>query len=85
MDKPLFSLANMVEPGNFDINTMEQMNTPGLVMFQCLPSPIDPQVIFELMLNTAQRLAEILAADVCDDSRKLIDESKLNSIRLSLT
>ncbi len=84
MESPLFSLANMVEPGNFDANNMSTFSTPGLVMFLCLPSAIDPQVIFELMLNTAQRLADMLGADVCDESRKLIDEKKLDAIRQSL-
>ncbi len=84
MESPLFSLANMVEPGNFDPGTMSTFSTPGLVMFLCLPSPIDPQVIFELMLNTAQRLADMLGADVCDETRKLIDEKKLDTIRQSL-
>ena len=84
MDQPLFSLANMVEPGNFILAEMENFSTPGLVMFLGLPSAIDAQVVFELMLNTAQRLADLLEADVCDETRKLIDEKKLDVIRGSL-
>ena len=84
MEKALFSLANMMEPGNFDIETMDEFATPGLVMFMCMPSIVDAQVVFELMLNTAKRMAEMLAADVCDENRNLINEQKLESIRSTI-
>ncbi len=84
MEKALFSLANMMEPGNFDIETMDEFATPGLVMFICMPSLVDAQVVFELMLHTAQRMAEMLGADVCDENRNLINEQKLESIRSTI-
>lgn len=77
-------MANMLEPGNFDIDSMDSFNTSGLVMFMCIPCVIDAQVIFELMLNTAQRLAEMLGADVCDERHKLLTDEKLEEIRYSL-
>jgi len=85
MEKALFSLANMIEPGNFHLETMDEFATPGLVMFMCMPSVVDAQVVFELMLNTAQRMAEMLGADVCDENRNLINEQKLESIRSTIT
>lgn len=81
MEQALFSLANMIEPGNFDIKGIDKFVTPGLVMFMCLPSAVDGHVVFELMLNTAQRLADLLGAEVCDENRTLICEQKLESIR----
>lgn len=84
MDKPLFSLANMIEPGSFELDRMDAFSTPGLVMFMCLPCAIDAQVVFELMLNTAQRLAEMLSADVCDETRRLLGDEKVESIRKTL-
>jgi len=61
---PLFSLANMFEPGYFDLNRIEAFRTQGLVMFLPLPSELDGPVSFELFLSTAQRLAEGLRADL---------------------
>ena len=37
--------------------------------------------MFELLLNTAQRLAAFLGADVCDENRALINEQKIELIR----
>ena len=85
MDEPLFSLANMLEPGVFDVENMEKFATPGLAMFMTLPGIIDGQVVFELMLNTAFRLAALLKADVCDEKRILLDEEKIEIIRTSIT
>ncbi len=84
MNRPLFSLANIMEPGSFKIEELNELNTPGLVMFMCLPTVFDSQVVFELMLNTAQRLAEQLAADVCDEKRALLSEQTIDTIRTSV-
>lgn len=80
-DEALFSLANMMEPGDFDLENIDRLTTPGLVIFMTLPTVIDGQVVFELMLNTAQRLAAFLGADVCDENRALINEQKIELIR----
>lgn len=64
---PLFSLANMFEPGYFDLNRIEAFRTQGLVMFLPLPSELDGPVSFELFLSTAQRLAEGLRAELMSD------------------
>ncbi len=85
MEKELFSLANMMEPGSFNFETMENFTTPGLVMFMCLPAVIDGQVVFELMLSTARRMADMFNADVCDENRALINEQKVESIRSIIT
>ena len=36
-----FSVANMMQPGVFDIDNMADMKTPGLVFFVTLPGPED--------------------------------------------
>jgi cell division protein ZipA len=80
-ERAIFSMANMLEPGSFDMTQIESFSTRGLVLFMPLPAVIDAQVVFELMLNSAQRLAELLGADVCDENRLLINEQKIESIR----
>jgi len=80
-ERAMFSMANMLEPGSFDMTEIEKFSTRGLVLFMPLPAVIDAQVVFELMLNSAHRLAELLGADVCDENRLLINEQKIESIR----
>ncbi|MGH8606908.1 MAG: cell division protein ZipA [Gammaproteobacteria bacterium] len=77
----LFSLANMVEPGNFEVNQMDQMATPGLVFFMQMPTAFDAPVVFELMLHTAQRLSELLGGELRDDSRNALQASKVAELR----
>lgn len=71
-DRPVFSLANTVEPGTFDLNTIEHLQTPGLSLFMQLPGPMDSREAFELMLKTGRSLAEQLGGDLCDERRNVL-------------
>jgi cell division protein ZipA len=73
--KVLFSIANMVKPGTFDPDNMEQFSTQGLVMFMTLPCHGDPLMNFSIMLNSAHQLADDLGAMVLDGQRKPWQES----------
>ncbi|MGH8580329.1 MAG: cell division protein ZipA [Gammaproteobacteria bacterium] len=77
----LFSLANMVEPGSFEMNRIDQITTPGLVFFMQMPTAFDAPVVFELMLHTAQRLSELLGGELRDDSRNALEANKLAELR----
>ena len=80
-DRPLFSLADMFEPGNFDLDKLDRHSTRGLTLFFCLPSRVDGQVVFELMLNTAQRLAQRLGGEIRGPAQDLIDDEQITEIR----
>ncbi|MCL1044336.1 cell division protein ZipA [Shewanella electrodiphila] len=67
--KVLFSMANMLKPGVFDPDNMEQFVTQGVVLFMTLPCHGDPLMNFSIMLNSAQQLADDLGAEVMDDKR----------------
>lgn len=79
--KPLFSLANMLEPGHFDMKRIEAFQTPGVVMFLPLPAALDGAVAFELFLNTAQRLSEGLRAQLLSDPETLLESSAIERLR----
>lgn len=64
--KVLFSLAQAVEPGTFDIIQMERQNVPGISLFMGLPG-YKRLHAFDLMVDTARRLAKELDADLLDD------------------
>ncbi|MCL1074853.1 cell division protein ZipA [Shewanella dokdonensis] len=67
--KVLFSLANMVKPGVFDPDDMEQFTTHGVVLFMTLPCASDPVMSFSIMLNSASQLADDLDALLLDGQR----------------
>jgi cell division protein ZipA len=68
--KVLFSLANIVKPGVFDPDDMEQFVTEGVVLFMTLPCYGDPKMNFTIMLNSAMQLAEDLDAELLDGKRQ---------------
>ncbi len=81
-EQPLFSLANMFEPGQFDLDGIEDFETAGLAMFIQFPAALDGPVAFELFLNTAQRLAEALDADLLSEPKKPLDSATIENMRV---
>jgi len=68
--KVLFSLANMLKPGVFDPDQMEQFETQGVVLFMTLPGYGDPLMNFTIMLNSAYQIADDLDAELLDGQRQ---------------
>ena len=60
---PLFSMANLFEPGEFDMEKMHQLRTKGLVMFMYPPAK-DAFQTFERFISTVQRLAASIGAEI---------------------
>jgi cell division protein ZipA len=52
-----YSVANVVEPGTFDMADMEAFRSPGLCFFLQLPGPENPSRVFEEMVNIARDVA----------------------------
>ena len=65
----LFSMANALNPGVFDLLTLEDFSTRSLCFFMSLPGPKQPKQAFELMLTAARKLANELGGELKDDSR----------------
>ena len=76
-----FSVANMMQPGVFDIDNMADMVTPGLVFFVTLPGPEDMMKAFDYMLETAQAVARNLGGDVLDESRSVLTKQVMEHSR----
>ena len=67
-----FSLANMLNPGSFDLDTMETFVTQGVSLFMTLPNATDPFIAFEQMLVAAKQLATEFNAQIVDDKRNVM-------------
>ena len=78
--RPLFSVADMYEPGSFDPDKGKTRSTRGLSLFMCLPALMDGERVFEMMLNTASELAGILGGEVLGPDRKVLNKAHLESI-----
>jgi cell division protein ZipA len=76
-----FSVANMLQPGVFDIDAMSGFSTPGLIFFATLPGPEDMMATFDLMVETAQGVAENLGGDMLDESRSVATRQTLEHMR----
>ncbi|WP_028765412.1 cell division protein ZipA [Shewanella colwelliana] len=77
--KVLFSLANMLKPGIFNPDEMEQFTTQGIVLFMTLPCYGDPLMNFSIMLNSAHQLADDLGGLVLDGGRSSWSEQTKQS------
>jgi cell division protein ZipA len=76
-----FSVANMLQPGVFDIDAMADFSTSGLTFFLTLPGPKDMMAAFDLMVETAQSVAVNLAGDLLDDTRSATTRQTLEHMR----
>lgn len=78
--RPLFSLANVVEPGTFNLAQMEELATPGLILFANVSRPEDAMSTFNTMLEKARQLAAALDASVCDGRRSTLSKQGIEHI-----
>jgi cell division protein ZipA len=74
----IFSVANMFNPGTFDLDNIENFETEGVAMFMTLPLDYDGQQAFNMMLNAAKKLAmEIPQGQVLDGQRQVLSRQSI--------
>ncbi len=80
----LFSMANLTKPGGFDKTGWNTLETNGVTMFMTLPGPINALDAWDAMLATSRRIAELLHADLLDDSQSVFTRQREGQIREEL-
>ncbi len=81
---PVFSMANILQPGSFDMAAIREMETPAIAFFLTLPAPMTALEAWEKMLPNVERMAELLGGVVLDDSRNALGRQRIQHIREEL-
>ena len=76
----VFGLANMLEPGSFDANTIHDLKTTGLTVFMQLDGE-DPLDDLTEMLQRSYQLAGLLGARLCNHKREPLTEQDAENYR----
>lgn len=71
----LFSAANMMQPGIFDLDNIAQFSTVGLVFFMQLPSNGNDLVNLRSMIRSAESFAQAMNGVVLTDQHQLFDDN----------
>ena len=77
----VFSVANVVEPGSFDLATLGDAMLPGLTLFMVLPGARGGVAAYADMLATARQLAQQLDGEVLDQERSTLTRQTARHIR----
>lgn len=83
--KPVFGIANILEPGTFDPHNMEALSTPGLLVFMRLPGPVESVTATELLLTTCRQLAQRLGGTVCDERRNKLTTQAIMHLKSEIS
>ena len=78
---PIFSVANILKPGSFDMAGIQSLQTPAIAFFLTLPAPVAALDAWETMLPTAQRMAELLDGVLLDEQRNALGRQRIAHIR----
>jgi len=78
----LFSMANMLKPGIFDLKTIDHFATAGVTLFLTLPVHNNENLAaFEAMLATAKSIAESLNGELKDEDRSVMTAQTIEHYR----
>ncbi|MCP3697920.1 MAG: cell division protein ZipA [Aliivibrio sp.] len=79
--KVLFSVANMVSPGHFQVSEGDEFSTPGISFFLPLPCHGEAEHNFKLMLQTAQLVSSELGGNILDEKRDMLTPNKIDEYK----
>jgi len=77
----LFSAANLLEPGTFDLARMADFSTPGICLFLRLPGPKRALYSFDLMIDCSKKIASQFGAEMRDEHHNLMTAQSIEYYR----
>jgi len=79
--KVLFSMANSVNPGTFELNAMGEFLTPGVTFMMVLADSEDPLVTFDLMLASIHGINSAIGGELKDQQRSALSQQTAEHYR----
>jgi cell division protein ZipA len=83
-NEPIFSMANVIQPGYFDLDQIDALQTPGVSFFMTLPGPVTAIQAWDSMLPIAERMAQLLDAVLLDSDRNALGRQRILHIKEEL-
>ncbi len=83
-NEPVFSMANVIQPGYFDLRQIDTLQTPGVSFFLTLPGPVTAVQAWDMMLPIAERMAHLLDAVLLDSDRNALGRQRILHIKEDL-
>ena len=80
-DELQFSMANALEPGTFDIDTMETQTFRAVTFFLKMPGPANPGDALERMIKTVRHLGDRFGGEVRDDQHSALTQQTIEHMR----
>lgn len=77
----MFSMANAVEPGIFDIDTMETQTYVGVSFFLMLPGPANSRQALDMMVEAARRVARDTGGELRDEHHSALTQQTIEHLR----
>ncbi len=80
----LFSMASIQEPGWFDLDELDEMETTGLSFFMQANLVDNPSAVLDEMLICAHGIASKLNSTLCNSYRNVLDEAYTVKLRAKI-
>jgi len=77
----LFSMANSVNPGTFELNAMDEFSTPGVTFMMVLGDSDDPLGTFDLMLECIHSVNTAIGGELKDQQRSALSQQTAEHYR----
>jgi cell division protein ZipA len=80
-DDIIYSVANLVEPGTFNLAQLRTDRYPGISLFLVLPGPRDPLEAFDSMISLGKSLALEFSGDLLDEQGGILSVPRERYLR----
>jgi cell division protein ZipA len=77
----LFSMANALKPGVFDLDELDKGHVRAVSFFMGLPGPRHPKQALDLMIAAARKLSQELGGDLKDEQRSVLTAQTIEHYR----
>lgn len=77
----IFSLAHLRKPGSFDLQSLAELATPGLLLFMSLPGPLAGMKALDLLVLATDQIARRLGGRICDERHQRLTNQGLLNLR----